>query len=123
MGKFSIGSADMAGARSYWLYGSGELIRHRRGLSPVWLGFRFRPLARLLAEVRRGHMRRPEVGTTRAGDRSAAARTPGGDLGVITAGEHIGDRPTLPQLGPGILRVFEQAVGKALLRARGLLCP
>src|SRR5262245_41397071 len=66
-------------------------------------------------------MRRPQIRAARAGEPLGLGAAPGRDLGMVAAGKNGRDRTALPELRPGILRVFEQAVAEALLRARGLL--
>src|SRR5260370_38591264 len=66
-------------------------------------------------------MRRPEVRPALAREPLGFTAPPSLDLGVVAAGEDGRDGPTLPELRPRILRIFEQAVAEAFLRARGLL--
>ena len=62
----------------------------------------------------------PQVRPALAGQPLGLGVAPGGDLAVIAGDEHLRDRPALPHLRPGVLRVFQQAVGEALLGAGGL---
>ena len=66
-------------------------------------------------------MGRPEVGPAFAGEPLGLGAPPGRDFGVVAGGQHLRDRPALEHLRPGILRVFQQPVGEALVRAGGLL--
>src|SRR5438876_3971152 len=68
-----------------------------------------------------GQMGRPQIRAAGAREPLGLGAAPGRDLGMVAAGEDGGDRTALPELRPGILRVFEQAVAEALLCARGLL--
>src|SRR5262249_11917348 len=68
-------------------------------------------------------MRRPQIRAAYAGETLGLGAAPGRDLGMVAAGEHGGDRTALPELRPGILRVFKQAGAEALLRPGGLLAP
>src|SRR5215472_2526856 len=90
-------------------------------LSPVPAGLLAAPFAGLFGLAGAGQMRRPQIRAARAGEPLGLGATPGRDLGMVAAGEDGRDRAALPELRPGILRVFEQAVAEALLRARGLL--
>src|SRR5262245_53455398 len=90
-------------------------------LSPVPAGLLGAPFARLFGLAGAGQMRRPQIRAAYAGKPLRLGAAPGRDLGMVAAGEDGGDRTALPKPRPGVLRVFEQAVAEALLRARGLL--
>ena len=49
----------------------------------------------------------------------ACCLAPGADPGVMARQQHVGHRAPLPHLRPGVVRVFEQAGGEALLGQRG----
>src|SRR5260370_28324140 len=66
-------------------------------------------------------MRRPEVRPALAREPLGFTAPPSLDLGVVAAGEDGGDGAPLPEVRARILRIFEQAVAEAFLRARGLL--
>src|SRR6202030_3337291 len=92
--------------------GLGELLRHRaefvtlRSSGP-------RPAAEAAQEGR------PEVRPARLSQPLGLGAAPGGDLGVVARGKDFGDRPALPDLGAGVVRIFQEPVRKALLGARG----
>src|SRR5215510_13183606 len=89
-------------------------------LSPVPAGLLAAPFAGLFGLGGAGHMGGPQIRAARAGEPLGLGAAPGRDLGMVAAGEDSRDRTALPELRPCILRVFEQAVAEALLRARGL---
>src|SRR5262245_58866172 len=70
---------------------------------------------------RPGQMRRPEVGAAGAGEPLGLRAAPSRDLGVVAGTQHVRDRTALPELRPRILRIFEQALGEALLLPGGFL--
>src|SRR5436309_11848140 len=78
-----------------------------RALSPVRGG--------LLGRAGAGQMGGPEVGPALAGEPFGLRPPPSRNFGVIAASEHVGDSAAFEHLGPGILRVFEQARGEAFL--------
>src|SRR5262245_46658628 len=76
---------------------------------------------RLFALAGGGRTGPPQVGPACAREPLGFSTAPGLDLRVIAGGEHGRDRTALPELRPRVLRIFQQAVAEALLRARGLL--
>src|SRR5262245_30661524 len=58
---------------------------------------------------------RPEVRPALAGEPLGRGAAPGGDLAVVARYQDLGDGLPLPGLRARVLRVFEQAVGEALL--------
>src|SRR5579862_910944 len=90
--------------------GLGELLRHRAGFVTLRSSGP-RPAAAAAQEGR------PEVRPARLGQPFGLGAAPSGDLGMVAGGEDFGDRPALPQLRAGVMRVFQQAVRKALLGA------
>src|ERR1019366_6489802 len=68
-----------------------------------------------------GLIGRPEVRAARGGQPFGLGPAPGRDLAVVAGNEHVRDRLALPDRRPGVLRVFQQAVGETLLGDRGLL--
>src|SRR5262245_5362925 len=78
---------------------SGRASFYDKGtaLSPFWLGL-----------LRRHRAGRPEVGPADTGQALGLGTPPGRDLGMVARGQHLRDRPTLPELRPGIMRIFEQ---------------
>src|ERR1700684_2688346 len=67
------------------------------------------------------HIGGPQVGPALAGQALGLALVPGLDLGVVAAGQHLGNGAAFPDGGAGELRIFEQAAGVALLGPRGFL--
>src|SRR5262249_9007375 len=90
-------------------------------LSPVPAGLLAAPFAGLFGLAGAGQMRRPQIRAACAGEPLGLGATPGRDLGMVARAEDGTDPAALAELRHGILRVFEQAVAEALLRARGLL--
>src|SRR5262249_8235233 len=90
-------------------------------LSPVPAGLLAPPFPGPFLLFGAGQSGRPETPAAPPGSPPGLGAAPGRDLGMVAAGEHGRDGTALPELRPGILRVFEQAVAEALLRARGLL--
>src|SRR5881397_1552651 len=64
---------------------------------------------------------RPEVRPPLPGQALGLAPPVSRDLPMIAGDEHIRNGPPLPDLGLGVLRVFEQALGKTFLAGRGFL--
>src|SRR5436309_10300392 len=90
-------------------------------LSPVPAGLLAGPHDGLFALAGCSEVRRPQVRPARAREAHGFGAPPRLDLGMIAGGEHGRDGTALPQLRPRILRIFEQVLAKAFLRARGLL--
>jgi len=67
-----------------------------------------------------GEIGGPQVGAPLAGQVLGLSTPPGRDPGMVAACERLRDRSPLPQLRPGILRIFKQAIGEAFLLGRGL---
>src|SRR3974377_2364341 len=82
------------------LNGLGALLRQSADFfTSLLLSFRFlgNPLKK----------RAPQVRPPFAGEPFGLGAPPGGDLGMIARNQDLRDRPGLPQLWAGILRVFE----------------
>src|SRR5713226_4028484 len=94
-----------------------------RPLSPVRTGLLIGPFGLFgvfrLADM--SQVRRPKVRAARPREPLGLGAPPIRDLGMVAGGQHLRDRTPLPQLRPGILRVFEKALGEAFLLARRLL--
>src|SRR5262245_59531453 len=110
------------------LFGSASFYDTPGRLSPIRAGLRAVPLfglfRRLFGVFRPPCMRRvprPEVRSAFPREPLGLAAAPVGDLGMVPGGQHVRDRMALPELGAGKLRVFEQALGEALLLPRRLL--
>src|SRR5262245_23752998 len=88
-------------------------------LSPIRLALLGRPFfgqhIGRFGRSRADEMRRPQVGPAGAGEQLGLRAAPGRDLGVVAGTEHVRDGAAFPELRPRILRVFEQALGEALL--------
>src|SRR6516165_238925 len=97
-------SAAQSGRRAHFLLmGSGVLLRHRAAfVTPPSL------LRRTAGEIGG-----PQVGAPLAGQVLGLSTPPGRDPGMVAACERLRDRSPLPQLRPGILRIFKQAIGEA----------
>src|SRR5271154_5115813 len=78
----------------------GELLRHRAG----FVTLRSSDPGAAAAAPQEG---RPEVRPALPGQPLGLGAAPGGDLGVVAGGEDFGDRPALPQLGAGVVRIFQ----------------
>src|SRR6516225_7101516 len=104
-------------ARSYRCAGRASFYDTAAALSPIPAGLLAGPFR--LAGA--GQMGRPQIRAADAGEPLGLGAAPGRDLGMVAAGEDGGDRTALPHLRPGVLRVFEQSLAKALLQARSLL--
>src|ERR1039458_9488226 len=86
-----------------------------RSLSPL----RFRPVLGLFT----GLIGRPQVRAARGGQPFALGLPPLRDLAVVARQQHVRDRLALEHRRPGVLRIFQQAIGEAFLGDRGLLSP
>src|SRR3954471_22174728 len=64
---------------------------------------------------------RPEVRPAYFGQPLGLGPPPGPDLAMVAAGQEFRDRLALEQGGAGVVRVLQQALGKALLGPRSLL--
>src|SRR5580692_8035442 len=92
--------------------GLGELLRHRAG----FVTLRSPGPGAAAEAVQEG---RPEVRPALPGQPLGLGSAPGGDLGMVAREQDFRDRPVLPQLGAGVVRIFQEAVGTALLGTRG----
>src|SRR3974390_1766894 len=63
----------------------------------------------------------PEVRPALPGGALRPGPGPGGNLGGVAGNEDVRDRLALKYGRPGVLRVFQEALGKTLLNRRGLL--
>src|ERR1700752_5267733 len=63
----------------------------------------------------------PKVRASLSGELFVAAPAPGRDLAVVAGYELLRDGAVLPELGPGVVRVFEQPLGETLLGSGGFL--
>src|SRR5712691_2142592 len=65
-----------------------------------------------------GDMAPPQIGTALPGQSLRFIPPPGADLLVVARHQHLRNCPPLPELWPGVVRVFEQPLGKTFLRQR-----
>src|SRR5947209_6925947 len=79
------------------------------------------PLLRLPLRPRiASEISRPQVRPSLSGKPLGLRASPCRDVGVIAAGEHLGDCDALPELGARELRIFKKPLSEALLLPRGL---
>src|SRR5450830_885786 len=95
------------------LNGLASFYDKARALSPSAFG--------LVLGLLSGQIGLPEVRAPLPGQPLGLGSPPGHDFGVIAGQQHLRDRLALPDRRPGVLRVFQQAVGEAFLGGRGLL--
>src|SRR6266540_152842 len=60
----------------------------------------------------------PQIGPAFPGQTLRLGPSPAADPSVIARHQYLGHCPALPDLRPGVVRVFEQPLGKTLLRQR-----
>src|SRR5665213_2727975 len=109
----SPSAAPATGARSCLVcMGWASFYDKARALSPS----RFRPVFGLCP----GQIGGPGVGPPLPREPLSLGGAPLSDLGVVAGREHLGDWRALQDGGPGVLRIFQQAIGKTLLGGRGL---
>src|SRR3974390_1255268 len=81
------------------------------------LASHFRPVFGTVA----GLVVRPEVRPARGSQTFCFGSPPGSDFGVVAGEQHIWDWLAFEHRRSGVLRIFKEPVGKALLGARGFL--
>src|SRR5215475_861900 len=111
--EFSVGSASNRRAVLLWSEWVGELVLQRLWLVTLWIRAGFGPFSRLVGL--------PQIGAALGGQPLGLGLSPGPDFLVVPGDKDVRDRFPFEDWRPRVLRIFEQAVGKAFLGGGSLL--